>query len=217
MHYQGIIHGDLKGVRFRTLSYYPIDCSPLPQANILIDGEGHARIADFGIVAIASDQPTHTSSPVWGGTTRWMSPELLNPEPFGLKESHPTKESDCYALGMVVYEVLSGRRPFTSSKDHKFILMVLDGKRPERPEGKEGRLFTDAIWKMLELCWKHQPSDRPSAKTVLLCLEGTPPPPPWPPSDGGGVVETDADDHRSDTTSDSSMLSPASPEVSSSL
>ena len=43
-----------------------------------------------------------------GGTRRWMSPELLDPERFGMPESEnnrPTKQSDCYALGMVIYEV----------------------------------------------------------------------------------------------------------------
>lgn len=40
-----------------------------------------------------------------GGSTRWMSPELLNPEDFGDGDSRPTKQSDRYALGMVIYEV----------------------------------------------------------------------------------------------------------------
>jgi len=43
-----------------------------------------------------------------GGTRRWMSPELLYPEKFGMPESEgnrPTRQSDCYALGMVIYEV----------------------------------------------------------------------------------------------------------------
>ena len=43
-----------------------------------------------------------------GGTCRWMSPELLDPERFGIPESEddrPTRQSDCYALGMVIYEV----------------------------------------------------------------------------------------------------------------
>ena len=43
-----------------------------------------------------------------GGTRRWMSPELLYPERFGVPESEnnrPTRQSDCYALGMVIYEV----------------------------------------------------------------------------------------------------------------
>ena len=43
-----------------------------------------------------------------GGTCRWMSPELLDPELFGISQSEddrPTRQSDCYALGMVIYEV----------------------------------------------------------------------------------------------------------------
>ena len=40
-----------------------------------------------------------------GGTTRWMSPELLDPDLFGTGDCRPTKQSDCYALGMVIYEV----------------------------------------------------------------------------------------------------------------
>ena len=40
-----------------------------------------------------------------GGTPRWMSPELLDPERFGADSDRPTKQSDSYAFGMVVYEV----------------------------------------------------------------------------------------------------------------
>ena len=39
-----------------------------------------------------------------GGTLCWMSPELLDPSRFG-SDGRPTPESDCYALGMVIYEV----------------------------------------------------------------------------------------------------------------
>ena len=39
------------------------------------------------------------------GTYRWMSPELFDPARFGLPKVRLTKESDCYALGMVIYEV----------------------------------------------------------------------------------------------------------------
>ena len=40
-----------------------------------------------------------------GGTCRWMSPELLDPELFGVQGDRPTRQSDYYALGMVIYEV----------------------------------------------------------------------------------------------------------------
>jgi hypothetical protein len=46
-----------------------------------------------------------------GGTIRRMSPELLVPEQFGASDDRPTKKSDCYALGMVVYEVRSDVDP----------------------------------------------------------------------------------------------------------
>ena len=105
-----------------------------------------------------------------GGTTPWMSPELLDPESFDLKKSRPTRESDCYALGMVVYEVLSGQAPYSPSSAP--LLKILRGVRPERPQGAQGAWFTDEIWGMLGLCWKHEPSERISAETVLPYLQG---------------------------------------------
>jgi len=50
-----------------------------------------------------------------GGTRRWMSPELLDPERFRIPESEgdrPTRQSDCYAFGMVIYEVGVWASPF---------------------------------------------------------------------------------------------------------
>jgi len=110
-----------------------------------------------------------------------MSPELIDPEAFGLKESRPTKESDCYALGTTIYEVLSGRSPFAPCSVVAVISKVLGGERPDRPQGEEGKLFTDALWRVVELCWKPRPRDRISARDVLLGLEGTPSPLGWSP------------------------------------
>ena len=121
---------------------------------------------------MAPDQSTLMLSCVEGGTIRWMSPELIDPGSFDLKETHPTKASDCYALGMVIYEVLTGQTPFSVHSTPLVIKKVLEGERPERPQGEEGALFTDDIWVVLGLCWKHHPSERADAKTVLLCLEG---------------------------------------------
>ena len=48
----------------------------------------------------------------FGGTAQWMSPKLLNPEKFGILGSEGyqlTRESNCYALGMVIYEVSASR------------------------------------------------------------------------------------------------------------
>jgi hypothetical protein len=135
-----------------------------------------------------------------------MSPELLDPGKFGLKKCRPTKESDCYALGMVVYEVLSGQTPFASSGAPVIIQRVLNGERPGRPEGNEGKHFTDGIWKMVQLCWIPQPRHRISAEAVLLGLEGKPIS-LRPSSNASGDAETD-DDQSCTTVSDSGMFFP---------
>jgi hypothetical protein len=140
-----------------------------------------------------------------------MSPELFDPDRFGLTEIHPTKRSDCYALGMVIYEVLSGEIPFARWEGFIVVRKVLNGERPGRPQ-EEGTLFTDGIWGTLELCWKAEPRDRISAKTVLLRLEGNPSP-LRPPPTVDGDVETYTDDQSYTTADDASTLSPFHPRL----
>ena len=156
------------------------------------------------------DQSTLMLSCVEGGTIRWMSPELIDPGSFKLKKSSPTKESDCYALGMVIYEVLTGATPFSLHSTPLVIKKVLEGERPERPAGKEGALFTDDLWRTLGFCWKQQPVERTNAKAVLPCLERTPSL-PRSSSDTGGITET-SPDHPSDATGgDPGRFSPPRP------
>ena len=100
-----------------------------------------------------------------------MSPELFDPEKFDLKDGRQTKHSDCYALGMVVYEVLSGRMPFSRHHGLAIVWAIMKGERPRRPRGEEGVWFTDGIWSVMERCWKPNPRDRPRLEDVLRCLE----------------------------------------------
>ena len=141
---------------------------PVYQANILVDKTCRARLADFGLLTILSDSTT-SSSYSHGGTTRWMSPELFKPE---IKNHCRTKHSDCYALGMVIYEVLAQREPFFQYQTAAIFWKVgVEGERPRRPEGVKGAWFTDDLWEMLERCWVPQPERRPSIEDVLHCLE----------------------------------------------
>jgi hypothetical protein len=149
---------------------------------------------------MTSDQSTITTGFVGGGSIPWTSPELIHPGKFGLEDCRRTKESNCYALGMVIYEVLSGQRPFTElTPPIAIVCAILDDERPRRPLGKKGGLFTDDIWETLELCWKYQPRNRISASAVLLRLEGHPPL-LGPPVNVDGDAETGRDD-QSDTNS----------------
>ena len=107
LHELKIVHGDLKGVSSALFTRH-LSRQQSKQKNILVDGAGVARVADFGLTTM-TDLSTvvlseTTVSP--GGTFAWMSPELLDPQLFG-SNGRPTPESDCYALGMVIYEVSS--------------------------------------------------------------------------------------------------------------
>ena len=162
-----MIHGDLKGVRcknLRPISYLTV----LTKANILIDRTGSARLADFGLLVVLSDPANSvpSSSYTGGGTVRWMGPELIAPQEFGLKTSQPTKSSDCYSLGMVIYETISGNLPFHEDTDIMVFLKVVRGERPHHDTR-----FTERLWEKLEHCWMHRPDDRPSIEDVLQCLE----------------------------------------------
>ena len=76
---------------------------------MLIDDNCTARLAVWGLATILVDLSTISLSATAipsGGSAPWMSPELL----FG-QNSQPTRQSDCYALGMVVYEMSRLRSP----------------------------------------------------------------------------------------------------------
>jgi len=87
------------------------------QANILINSECHACLADFGLAAIIEDSSSvdGPSSHKAGGTTRWMAPEILDPDKYGYikraRRKLPSKSTDIYALGMTILEVRIGSPP----------------------------------------------------------------------------------------------------------
>lgn len=181
LHQHEMVHGDLKGVRLET-PRPGILMNLISKANILIDQTDNACLTDFGLLVIRPDTTNITSSHSFlqGGTYRWTSPELLDPQEFGLQDNGPTASSDCYALGMVIYEVLSGRVPFYHCEGHADIISkVIEGEHPKRLQGTEGMWFTDYIWSILERCWSSKPSDRPRVRDVRRSLEkiGT-----WTPS-----------------------------------
>jgi serine/threonine-protein kinase len=128
-HERGVLHRDLK------------------PANIMIDGRGHVRITDFGLAALAGD--------VQGGEIRSGTPAYMSPEQKAGKEV--TTRSDIYALGLVLHEMFTGRRPGESPSTPTTLVKDLD----------------PTIERVIQRCLEVDPRSRPSsALNVAMALPG---------------------------------------------
>ncbi len=104
----------------------------LKPANILIDERGLPRLLDFGIARLLEDEPQAASPAAPGTIARVLTPEYASPEQ--LAGSAVTTSIDVYSLGVVLYELLTGRRPFQSkSRTAADWENLIREKAPERP------------------------------------------------------------------------------------
>jgi serine/threonine protein kinase len=171
-----VVHSDLKGV---SLFHQPVswNCAltlcisdlRVSQANILIDDNGTAVLADFGFSRIQYEISGSLSSSLTGGTGRYMSPEFLFDE-----SNKPTWSSDIWALGMVIYEVFTGRDPFSEIVDQRAVVIAIrEGRLPQSPKYMAACLgFTDDLWKFLEeSSWANIAEERPKAEHCLKRLK----------------------------------------------
>jgi len=101
------------------------------------------------------------------GTVSFMAPELLHSARYGLEKGVPSKEADIYALGMTVYQVLTGQWPFYPKRETEVVLAVISGKRPPKPENVEEIGMTDVVWELMAKCWREDRTKRPDASQVL--------------------------------------------------
>ncbi len=143
-HDNGVIHRDIK------------------PANILLDERGNAYLTDFGLAWIASNASQNTAVT---GTIAYMAPEILKKEPPGI-------HSDLYALGILLYRMLTGQQPFVGTVSevidahlNAYVPSVFD-TNPDLPE-----LVDEVIYRLTE----KDPQDRyTSVKALLQTLEDVP-------------------------------------------
>lgn len=143
VHEQGLLHRDLK------------------PANVMLDGRGKVRLADFGLAAAAQDL---SATDVRAGTPAYQAPEQLRGESVGVR-------SDLFALGLVLYELFTGKRAFPAD-DRQELLRRYDSGPPSKPSSIVLGLGA-AVERIILRCLAKDPEDRPrSAYEVLAALPG---------------------------------------------
>ena len=163
-HELGIVHRDLK------------------PDNILLqneDGRLDTRLTDFGIARVLNT-PALTTPNAVVGTPHYMSPEAFHGAPA-------SPAADVYALGVLLYELVTGRPPYDSDSVHDLMRQHLEGD-PERRPG-----IPDALWTVITSCLAQKPRLRPSATELVAELgdvaratastPALPPPAPRPPTE----------------------------------
>jgi serine/threonine-protein kinase len=142
-HGRGVLHRDLK------------------PANVLIDGQGHARLADFGLAELAD--PKRDTAEI-AGTPGYMAPEQL-------EGRAATTGTDVYALGLVLYEMFTGKQALVASGS-SFGARALRHTTPESPSTHIPDL-DPSIERVILRCLEHDPARRPaSVNAVAAALPG---------------------------------------------
>ncbi|RCR68646.1 serine/threonine-protein kinase [Larkinella punicea] len=123
---EGMAHAHRKGVLHR-------DIKP---ANLMLTPEGTIKLMDFGIARVSGEQRLTQANRIVG-TLEYMAPELIEGQ-------EPSPASDLYAMGVLLYELLSGKLPFASRTDYELMqaivrekpipLRKLDGQIPKELE-----------------------------------------------------------------------------------
>ncbi|KAF8412595.1 hypothetical protein HHK36_000564 [Tetracentron sinense] len=169
-----IIVGAAKG-----LAYLHHGCSPriihrdIKSSNILLDGSLEARVSDFGLAKLLGDEESHITTIV-AGTFGYLAPEYM-------QSGRATEKTDVYSFGVLVLEVLSGKRPTDASFIEKGLnivgwlnFLVIENRQREIVDpycdGVQAENL-DALLNVAIQCVSSSPEDRPTMHRVVQLLE----------------------------------------------
>lgn len=144
VHERGVLHRDLK------------------PANIMLDEHGEVRITDFGIAALADELDQRESI---AGTPAYMSPEQLEGQELTIK-------SDIFSLGLVLYEVFTGKRAFEATNLPELLRLRRSDTTPTSPSELVPEL-DPLVERVIFRCLDKNPAQRPqTALQVAAALPG---------------------------------------------
>jgi serine/threonine protein kinase len=131
-HAAGLVHRDIK------------------PGNLLITPDNRVKITDFGIARIADQVPLTATGQVMG-TVQYLSPEQASGRPA-------SPSTDVYSLGIVAYEALAGRRPFTGESQVAIAMAQINETPPELPA-----TISEPVRNLVYSSIAKNPADRPSS------------------------------------------------------
>ncbi|XP_050244649.1 probable L-type lectin-domain containing receptor kinase S.5 [Quercus robur] len=152
-------------------------------SNIMLDSEYNAKLGDFGLArTIQQRGKTHHSTIEMAGTPGYMAPETFH-------ISRATVETDVYSFGVLVLEVLCGRKPGNQIEENNYNSSIVywlwelhrNGRILDAVDSRLNMEFDEermsCMLVLALLCCHPNPHQRPSMKTVLQVLTGEAPPP----------------------------------------
>ncbi|XP_057459771.1 L-type lectin-domain containing receptor kinase S.1-like [Actinidia eriantha] len=147
----------------------------IKSSNILLDGEMRGRVGDFGLAKLYTHGEVPNTTRVVG-TLGYLAPELAT------AVAGPTEASDVYGFGVVVLEVVCGRRPLEAAREREEEVVLIDWVREKYGEGKvweaaDGRIKgeykaeeIEAVLKLGLACCHPDPVHRPTMREVVTVL-----------------------------------------------
>ncbi len=154
----GIAVAIAEGLAAAHAQHPPIVHRDLKPENVMLNDGGTVKVTDFGVAKVlAAAHATNTQSV---GTLQYMSPEQIDARAIDAR-------SDLYALGLVLYECLSGAAPFRSSSPRELLNQQCTQAAPELPEEVRSTLpagIEQVLFRMLE----KSPDARPASAAEVV-------------------------------------------------
>lgn len=123
--------------------------------NVLLAPDGRIKVTDFGLARAAS---THTATGALIGTVAYVSPELVTGNPADTR-------SDLYAVGVLMYELLTGQQPFSAETGWQVALKHVNESVPSPGELVVG--LAPDLDEVVAWCTRHDPEERPHDAQAL--------------------------------------------------